>query len=118
MFIIVIVVFALMLGVPFSAIRQSPRSPTDQQVQTGQVQDGTKQLGCESAAIQEATVGDYAEGRQISESDSQELYIDTGPCTCKRVSFHYPYDKKVIGTVTCNGETFTKVSATQRKSSR
>ena len=117
MILVNVVVLVLVLGFPTPAMQPITFRLVGRQTQPTLKHDSEK-LDCKSAMVQLAKVNDIVEGRQISESDQQELYVDTGPCTCKAVSFHKPYDKEEIGTVTCEGKTFKKVRATQRKRKR
>jgi len=79
------------------------------------VQRDAERLNCGSASMVLAAANVVVVGRQVAESDSKELYVDTSPCNCKTISFHEPYEKEEIGTVTCKGEKFKQIRAKQNQ---
>lgn len=62
--------------------------------------------------IGKTKAGDVATGAIIDE-ENKELLIDTAPCKGKTQTFHDPYKKKPLGTVTCNGKTLERAEVRQ-----
>jgi hypothetical protein len=64
--------------------------------------------------VRYASPGDVATGRLLRE-ESKELDLDTSPCAGTRVvRFREPYEKSMIGQLTCGQGTCDKVQVRQK----